>query len=208
LLGFSIPGTEPAQATVNGPAMPQQRGKKTTKASIKLAALNIRGNGNMNINHNDNKWWRLNQIICHERIGILIVREAHLDEEQLESINSVYRRQLLVHLSRDPNTPNANGVAIVINKGQLKTDNIITREIIPGRAMILKTKQHDGTPLSILGVYAPNAPGENADFWTAIQQWFESHPPGVPVVYLTEVPATAAQGRVQEGEGGRAGHVG
>jgi hypothetical protein len=42
--------------------------------------------------------------------------------------------------------------------------------------MILETTQHDETPLSILGVYAPNAPGENSDFWPAIQQWFESHP--------------------------------
>jgi exonuclease III len=104
------------------------------------------------------------------------VGEAHLDEERLESINSVYKRQLQVHFSQDQNTPNANGVVIVISKGQLKTGNITTWEIIPGRAMILETTQHDGTPLSILGVYAPNTPGENSDFWTAIQQWFESHP--------------------------------
>ncbi|KAJ7887854.1 hypothetical protein B0H14DRAFT_2304075, partial [Mycena olivaceomarginata] len=128
----------------------------------------IRGNGNVNVHHNNNKWWRLNQIISHERLGILIVGEAHLDEERLNSINTVYKRQLLVHFSRDPNTPNANGVAIVISKGQLKTDGIITREIIPGRAMILETTQHDGTSLSILGVYAPNASGENAAFWLAI----------------------------------------
>jgi hypothetical protein len=93
-------------------------GKKTTKVSIKLAALNIRGNGK------DKKWWKLNQIINHERIGMLIVGEAHLDEERLESIDRVFKRQLLVKYSKDPRTPNANGVTIVVNRNQLKVEDI------------------------------------------------------------------------------------
>jgi hypothetical protein len=101
MMGSSTAGTEPAQMAINSSETPRQKGKKTTKSSIKLAALNIHGNGSVNINHNDNKWWRLNQIMSHERIGILIVGEAHLDEERLDSINSVYKRQLLVHFSRD-----------------------------------------------------------------------------------------------------------
>jgi hypothetical protein len=43
------------------------------------------------------------------------VGEAHLDNERLESINSVYKRQLQVHFSWDPSTPNANGFAIHTN---------------------------------------------------------------------------------------------
>ncbi|KAJ7328025.1 Endonuclease/exonuclease/phosphatase [Mycena albidolilacea] len=144
-------------------------GKKKTKASIKLAALNIRGNGK------EKKWWKLNQIINHERIGMLIVGEAHLDEERLESIDRVFKRQLLVKYSKDPRTPNANGVAIVVNRNQLKVEDIRTREVIPGRALLLETVKHDGKPLSILGVYAPNTPSENAQFWKDIQGWFTVH---------------------------------
>ncbi|KAJ7301682.1 Endonuclease/exonuclease/phosphatase, partial [Mycena albidolilacea] len=142
----------------------------TTKASIKLAALNIRGNGK------DKKWWKLNQIINRERIGMLIVGEAHLDEDRLESIDQIFKRQLLIKYSKDPRTPNANGVAIVINRNQLKVEDIHTREVIPGRALLLETKKHNGKPLSILGVYAPNAPSENAQFWKDIQAWFGTHP--------------------------------
>ncbi|KAJ7264620.1 hypothetical protein C8J57DRAFT_1436218 [Mycena rebaudengoi] len=49
-------------------------------------------------------------------------------------------------------------------------------EVVPGRAMLLEMKNGDGTPLSILGVYAPNPPFENAAFWTAIKNWFIGHP--------------------------------
>lgn len=47
------------------------------------------------------------------------------------------------------------------------------REIIPGHAVILEMKQHDNKPLSVLGVYAPNVPSENAAFWKTIQEWYE-----------------------------------
>ncbi|KAJ7347214.1 Endonuclease/exonuclease/phosphatase, partial [Mycena albidolilacea] len=67
------------------------------------------------------------------------------------------------------------GVAIVVNRNQLKIENIRTREVIPGRALLLETTKHDGKPISILGVYAPNAPGENAQFWKDIQEWFSRH---------------------------------
>jgi exonuclease III len=42
--------------------------------------------------------------------------------------------------------------------------------------MILEMENVDGTPLSILGVYAPNAPAENEEFWKDIREWYETHP--------------------------------
>jgi hypothetical protein len=56
------------------------KGNKTTKAAIKIAALNIRGHGNVNLSHKDNKWFRLNEMIRDEKIGMLVVGEAHLDD--------------------------------------------------------------------------------------------------------------------------------
>ncbi|KAJ7244520.1 hypothetical protein C8J57DRAFT_1082995 [Mycena rebaudengoi] len=63
-----------------------------------------------------------------------------------------------------------------VNKCMIETENIKTTVIIPGRAMVLEMKNVDGDPLSILGVYAPNAPGENAAFWKTIKDWLISHP--------------------------------
>ncbi|KAJ7017556.1 Endonuclease/exonuclease/phosphatase, partial [Mycena alexandri] len=146
-----------------------------TKAFVKIDGLNIRGNGNVNINHTDNKWFRVNQTMSERRLGILIVGEAHLSDERLQDIERVFARQLKVVFSRDPRTPNANGVAFVLNKNLVKTDDIKTTEIIPGRALLLETKKKNDKPLSILGVYAPNSAAENEEFWKEIQAFFETH---------------------------------
>ncbi|KAJ7200069.1 hypothetical protein B0H12DRAFT_1000674, partial [Mycena haematopus] len=69
----------------------------------------------------------------------------------------------------------AKGVAIVLNKNMLETANIRTREIDPGRAMLTELTNVDGSNLSILGIYAPNAPGENASFWVKIKTYFENN---------------------------------
>ncbi|KAJ7487493.1 hypothetical protein B0H11DRAFT_2408084 [Mycena galericulata] len=42
--------------------------------------------------------------------------------------------------------------------------------------MILEMKNVDGSPLSVLGVYAPNRPYQNAAFWKQIKNWFVAHP--------------------------------
>ncbi|KAJ6534098.1 hypothetical protein B0H19DRAFT_1271844 [Mycena capillaripes] len=150
-------------------------GKKNTKAAIKVGALNIRGNGSTTINHEDNKWFKMNTIMNKSRLGILIVGEAHLNDERLHSIESVFARQLVIKFSKNPRTANADGVAFIVNKNLVKVDQIQTREIIPGRALILENKQHNGDPLSVLGVYAPNVTSENEEFWKRIQTFYETH---------------------------------
>ncbi|KAJ6490331.1 hypothetical protein C8R47DRAFT_977706, partial [Mycena vitilis] len=119
----------------------------------------MKGNGNINIFHPDNKWWHIWQIIREHRLGILITTESHLDAERTNNINLLFGKKLRIEFSKDPETANARGVAFVIS-----------------RAMILNVKQHDGSPLSILGVYAPNPAAENATFWKKIQEFYEAHP--------------------------------
>jgi exonuclease III len=160
-----------------GPAQPKQGGgKKTTKASIQVAALNIRGNGDPNVRHHENKWFNLWSMMRDEKIGVLITGEAHLDDERRQEIMKLFGRVIEIEFTKDPETANARGLAFVLNKNMVKTDNIKTREIIPGRAMILEMDNVDGTPLSILGVYAPNSPAENERFWIDIKEWYEAHP--------------------------------
>ncbi|KAK7034955.1 hypothetical protein R3P38DRAFT_2368631, partial [Favolaschia claudopus] len=77
----------------------------------------------------------------------------------------------------DPNAPTSRaGLAFVLNKTLIKTENIKTHEIIPGRAMTIEIEWHGEKPLAILGVYAPNAPADNAQFWTDIKDWCRRHP--------------------------------
>ncbi|KAK0483051.1 hypothetical protein EDD18DRAFT_1084357 [Armillaria luteobubalina] len=59
---------------------------KHTKASIKITALNIHGIDNTNTWHPDNKWNHVNQIMSTRRIGIMVVREAHFNDERHSAI--------------------------------------------------------------------------------------------------------------------------
>ncbi|KAK0484273.1 Endonuclease/exonuclease/phosphatase, partial [Armillaria luteobubalina] len=150
---------------------------KNTKASIKIAALNIRGMGNTNSWHPENKWNHINQIMQTKRIGIMIVGETHLNDERRDAVEGMPRSHLRIIHSEDPESPNARGVAIVLNKELTTTESIRAVEIIPGRVLLLETCWHGMEKLSILGVYVPaSSPPQNAQFWTDIRKFFEDNP--------------------------------
>ncbi|KAJ7239235.1 hypothetical protein C8J57DRAFT_1439009 [Mycena rebaudengoi] len=111
------------------------------------------------------------------RVGVLVVGEAHMTDGKKADIEALFSRVIRLEFTSDLiNDRGCAGVAFVLNKQLVETENITTTEIIPGRAMLMEMKNVDGTPLSILGVYAPNPPSENATFWTAIKEWFVRHP--------------------------------
>ncbi len=154
----------------------QNQCKKGTKASIKIVALNIHGMGNMNTWHPNNKWNHVNQIINTKEIGILIVSEAHLNDERQNTIESMPRSRLRVLHSEDPISPNARGVTIVLNKELTETENVKAIEIVPRQALLIETCWHQNKKLSILGVYTPVNPIENTRFWSSISQFFQENP--------------------------------
>ncbi|KAJ7108520.1 Endonuclease/exonuclease/phosphatase, partial [Mycena epipterygia] len=133
----------------------------------------MKGNGHTNIYHNDNKWYNIWQLAREAKAAVTILTEAHPSEERKKEIDNLFGRVIRLEYTEHPQNPNAKGVAIVLNKNMIETSNVTTREIIPGRAMTLEMKNVDGSPLSILAVYAPNAPGENATFWGKIQKYYE-----------------------------------
>ncbi|KAJ7114218.1 Endonuclease/exonuclease/phosphatase [Mycena epipterygia] len=153
--------------------------KKKIKASIQVASLNIRGIGNPNPWHPQHKWYHVNQLTKDNRTGLLVVVESHLSATRHANIQSLFGRRLEVIFSEDPISPNAKGVAFVLNKDLLDTDNLQTWDIIPGRAMLIEIPTRGDEKLTVLGVYAPNAPNENADFWEALRDYFRLNP-GVP----------------------------
>jgi exonuclease III len=174
------PGSNPHERVYPGPASPRRRrstGKKNTKASIKMAALNIKGRGNPDVRHGDNKWYNVWQIVHEQKIGVLIVGEAHLDDSHKADIDTLFGRVIRLEFTPDEEAPSARAsLAFVLNKNLVHTENITTTEIIPGRAMVLNMKNVDGTDMSVLGVYAPNHPYQNAEFWRKIKAWYVSHP--------------------------------
>jgi exonuclease III len=147
------------------------------KASIKIAALNMKGRGNPDVRHEENKWFHIWQILREQKAGVLIVGEAHLDEKHKAEVDSLFARAIKIEFTPDAIAPSARaGLAFVLNKNLVETEDVQKTVIVPGRAMILDMKNVDGTPLSILGVYAPNRPSENAAFWKKIKQFYTERP--------------------------------
>ncbi|KAJ7065904.1 DNase I-like protein [Mycena belliarum] len=111
-----------------------------------------------------------------QKVGVMIVGEAHLDNDRKAAIDQLFGRVLHTEFTKHPMTANAKGVAIVLNKNMVMTGTITSTEILPGRALLTEMLNVDGSPLTILGIYAPNAPNENAAFWTKIKEYFETRP--------------------------------
>ena len=96
------------------------------------------------------------QLMRERKIGILAIQETHLTDELALQFEELFDNNLKLIHSPDPTTRNARGVAIVLNKRLVKTDNIKETTIIPGRAIIIKIPWHDNQNINILAIYAPN----------------------------------------------------
>ncbi|KAJ7201010.1 Endonuclease/exonuclease/phosphatase [Mycena pura] len=168
-------GNHPHARVYPGSAPPHRRhttGKKNTKASIKVGALNMKGRGKPE----DDKWFHIWQVMREQKAGVLIVTETHLDDEHKNNVDTLFKRAMRLEFTPDPEAPTARaGLAFALNRNTVEADNVSTTVIIPGRAMILKMKNVDGSNLSILGIYAPNRPYLNAAFWRDIKAWYIAH---------------------------------
>ncbi|GJE94639.1 transposon TX1 uncharacterized protein [Phanerochaete sordida] len=124
------------------------------------------------------KWSHVNQLVRDKKIGILALQETHLTAAMAASIQEVFGRRLEVFYSSNPDRPNAQGVAIVLNKELVHTTNARSSELIPGRALLVDVPWHRGRTLSIAAVYAPNVPQDNAAFWSELEAiWQERNLP-------------------------------
>jgi hypothetical protein len=117
---------------------------KRTKATLRIASLNMRGRGT-------EKWQYINQLLRDKRIGILALQEAHLLDCHVEHLHGLYPKRL--HIIPSPNAPNTKGIALVLNKEITTTTNLSTYNVHPGRALLLETNWHANQKLTILVVY-------------------------------------------------------
>jgi len=78
----------------------KNQNKKNTRASIKIATLNMRGRG-------ADKWRHINQIMRDKKIGILALQETHLTDELAEQMQALFSKRLKIIHTIDPDRPNA-----------------------------------------------------------------------------------------------------
>ena len=91
------------QGQVNPPGQELSRSyRKNTKASMKIAALNINRIGNEDPSHAQNKWNHINQLMREQRINILAIGEAHLNETRHSAIETLFNKRLKVIYSKLP----------------------------------------------------------------------------------------------------------
>lgn len=158
---------------------------KRSAATLKLGSLNMRGGGQHHHTQPNEKWLRINQLMREQKIAILAVQETHLNDASATLINNLFSTRIhLIHSAPTDRATSSKGVAFVLNKEKLHMDSVTTVEIIPGRALLLNLTWHRTVQTTILTVYAPNQPHDNALFWEELGTLWESQSLPRPSVIL------------------------
>jgi hypothetical protein len=79
-----------SQAKAGKKTQQKKKIKKNTQASLKIASLNIRGRGPTG----NNKWNHINQIMKEQRLGVLAIQEAHLTQEHVDNLHTLFGKRL------------------------------------------------------------------------------------------------------------------
>ncbi|KAK0477655.1 Endonuclease/exonuclease/phosphatase, partial [Armillaria novae-zelandiae] len=140
-----------------------RRGKRT-RAGWTIESLNMKGRGAQSAAKS--KWSEINSMMRERHIGILTLQETHLTEEYTDEIHQLFGKRLSVHFSAcRSNSSGKAGVAIVLNKDLVPTDDVEITELVHGRAMLIQAPWHAGTLLTWLAIYAPNNEKESKEMW-------------------------------------------
>ncbi|KIJ55887.1 hypothetical protein M422DRAFT_239041 [Sphaerobolus stellatus SS14] len=119
-------GTQNAASNINT--------NKKLRGGITIASQNMRGGRS---HASRLKWNQINQLMRERNISILVLQETHVDDSMIDDISKLFDRQLHILNSHDPTNLASKGVAFVINKRHVKWQELISTEIIPGRASLL-----------------------------------------------------------------------
>ncbi|KAJ3914955.1 hypothetical protein F5877DRAFT_70266 [Lentinula edodes] len=115
--------------------------------------------------------------MLQRRIGILVAGEAHMNAERRQEIECIYGKDLKIFYTKLPDTPNAAGIAIILNKNITNIEGVQIHEIVAGHALLLETYWHEKEKVSILAIYAPNTDtAANTTFWDKIREFFVTYP--------------------------------
>ncbi|KAF6742337.1 Endonuclease/exonuclease/phosphatase [Ephemerocybe angulata] len=107
------------------------------------------------------------------RIGILALQETHLTNQALAEVNRIYKNQIMVIQSSDPDNVGSKGVAIALNKRLVAWDETKVKILEPGRVLLLTIPwRNNRKSITILTVYTPNVQKENEKFWSDLHEEF------------------------------------
>ncbi|KAF8175012.1 Endonuclease/exonuclease/phosphatase, partial [Mycena galopus ATCC 62051] len=103
----------------------------------------------------------------------IAMQETHLDNGAAAEFEGIYQSWFKLVYSAHPENPCATaGVAFLLNKKWIDTENIRTYDLIPGRALMVSIPWHKGGVLNVLNIYAPNKPKERDNMWTKLwENW-------------------------------------
>ncbi|KAI1787031.1 Endonuclease/exonuclease/phosphatase, partial [Ganoderma leucocontextum] len=149
------------------------------KQAVRIASLNTNGFGSLSRESPDNKWNQIYRTVTQRRIGILLLQEAHLTDDRVDTLHKLYGRKIKILFSSHPTQPTQKeGVAVVINRHQINAKDITTTVVIPGRAIHVSLKHHDRHTTQVLGIYAPTSDGdeERRLFFHELREYYETRP--------------------------------
>ena len=124
------------------------------------------------------------QIMREGRIGLLAIQETHLTDDLADQFNTLFGNKFKLVYSPDPLTRNAKGVAIVINKRMIRTDDVQMSTLVPGRVISVLIPWQDDLRVNVMAIYAPNAPREIEEFWKSMTDKVQADPSLKPEVVL------------------------
>src|SRR5882762_9793378 len=129
------------------------------------------------------KWQHINQLLHDKQLSVLAIQETHLTPAIVSSLHSQFHSRLHILSSTDPAHPNSKGVVLVFNKHLTCWKDVTQTEIIPGHALLASIPWEGDHPLTILAIYAPNNPSENASFFNSLSStWIQNYHPLVDIL--------------------------
>ena len=111
----------------------------------------------------------INQTLNKFKIAILAIQETHLNEEITDRIRMSYGKKMNILTSYNPENPWTTArVAFVINKSLIAPNEIVTHELVPGRALVIEIKWLEMETTRLINIYAPNNRTTHCPFWNEI----------------------------------------
>ena len=144
---------------------------KEKRIGVKRNTLNMRGQsfplmGNSPIS----KWTAVTKALCSRQIGILSLQETHLSDKLEIQTEQLFSRCLAIYNSPDlENLMGSAGVAFIINKQKIDTNDIVLMTLVTGRAIFLLIPcKHEDT-LHFMNIYVPNDLAQHSQSWPEVQ---------------------------------------
>ncbi|KAH9047206.1 Endonuclease/exonuclease/phosphatase, partial [Lactarius hengduanensis] len=172
------------------------------RANIKIGTLNVNGLRASTENQtNFTKWAKINATMKRDNIAILAVQETHLDEQTTQDIHRALGKRLtIVNSQLEENPRTSAGVAFVINKDLMDTNQIDKYELIKGRAIAIKLTWKNEETL-LVNIYAPNNKHKNQRFWEKVNRERLSHHLRKPDFVLSDFNLTEEPIKSSPGDG-------